>query len=341
MEAKNMARQERIGQRTFGIETSQEAPTLLRPKTEKSLIQKLVNNLALRIVLAGGALTYTGYAAYYEIPAVHERLNSLGSGLAERWNSFFGGQTTEESFSIVLPQNGFTPVTPEEKQKLWQNTKTVDLENHTFTIGFPVDQKTIDKSPNLEINSYFDPSLIIGPPSFMQVIEKLKEQGFKNVTQLSGLPKDTQIYYRYDPTRFDASIIAIGIAGVTQGEGSNSFTPAYTNLRVILRDKQSGRNYESTISVLYGKFLITPASYPKDHHPVYEDGTPIKPDEPILQLTTDLQDWDGKTGRPLPGQRGQMTHSAIAGGIDPTTSELLIFSSIFLKTPDGNIAVQQ
>lgn len=241
----------------------------------------------------------------------------------------------EKKFPIVLSPDKFTPVTPEAEKLLWQNTKTVDLENHTFTIGFPADKGTIDRSPNLRMNTYFEPTLFAGIDT--SKLQQLQQEGIKNVTQLSGYSKGAQIGFNYDATRFQASIIAIGIAGIKQGE----FIPAYTNYRVILREKKpSGRSFEGTISVLYGKPLKDAAPYPEKHHPVYEDGTPIESGESILELTTDLQDWDGKN-QVLHGQGGQVMYAAIAGGISPTTSELLIFSPVFLRASNGNIAPRQ
>ncbi len=254
-----------------------------------------------------------------------------------RWNSLFQGQTIEQKFPIVLPQNSFTPVTNDEKQKLWENTKTVDTSSHTFTQGFPVSQATIDQSPNLRMNSYFEPGLFAGVDT-----TTLQQKGIKNVTQFSGLPKDAAVHYDYDFTKFDASMIAIGIAGVKQGEGTNSFTPAYTNYLMILKDKQNGDQFSQTFSVLYGKPLIEPALYPKETRPVYENGTPIKSEDAIEELTTDLQDWDGKN-QALPGQKGQIVYGNITplnGGLD-SSGNIIIFNSVFLKTPVGNTATQQ
>lgn len=278
---------------TFPGRTAPEA----RPEPRKKGIGKGIRNA----IIAGAALTTlggAGYVAYQEIPEVHRLVDDR-----------IPGTPIEEKFPIKLEQSLFTPVSETEMGNLWKNTKTLDLEKHTFTIGFPVDQATIDKSPNLRMNHEFD-TFTLTPDQ----AEKLQKQGFKTDTQISGFPKDAKIYYRYDATKFDASIIKITIAGEIQGEGSNSFEPAYTTYRVILRDKQTGKQYEGGIDVLYGKPLVNPAPFPTDHHPVYEDGTPIKPDEPIVQLTTDLQDWDGRTGYPLPGQKGQVVIASVGGG---------------------------
>lgn len=282
------------------------------------------------VVVAGGVT-----AAYQAIPAIHQSVDSLGQAAAERWNSMAGQETFEERFPIVLSQENFTLVTPEEEKELWKNTKTVDLENHTFTLGFPASQAVIDQSPNLRMNSYFEPALFAGVDT-----STLQQEGLENVNQLSGFPKDAPIGLNYNP-EFDASIIEIGIAGVKQGDGANSFTPAYTNYRIIFRDRQTGKEYEQSISILYAKPLIDAAKYPKNHHPTYADGSPIKPGMPFVQLTTDLQDWDGITGQVLPGQKGQVMLDAIAGGIDEKTSRIIVLTPVFLKDPTGHIASQQ
>lgn len=294
-------------------------------------------------VETGLAATAALIATAYTIPAIHEQVNS---SVADWWKSIgdsIGAPSFEEKFPILLTKENFSPVSKEEERKLWESTKTVDLENHTFTIGFPVDQTTIDNSPNLRMNSYFDQNLVGGSPALIRVLEKLKEQGYKNVSQLSGFPKDAQIYYRYDSTMFDASIIKIAIAGEIEG---GTFNPAYTNYRIILKDKRTGQIYEGGISVLYGKVLVDPAPYPKDHHPTYEDGTPIRPDQPIVQLTTDLQDWDGK-GQVLPGQKGQIVIDSTGGGWNSLGEAISnaqngiynpenFFTTSFLAIPDTN-----
>lgn len=215
------------------------------------------------------------------------------------------GQTgqTETIGGIILDRNSFTPVSQEEEQKLWENTKTVDLENHTLVMGFPIDQATIEQSPNLRIDQQFDAIL----PPYIDA-NQLKQAGVKNLENMSGLPQGTEYKVRYDDTKFDASVIILGTAGVTETIGASSFTPAYTSYRLILRDKESGKSaVQQTISGLYAEPLIQTEPYPTQVSPVYENGTPIKSGDAILRLTTDQKDWDGRTGQALPGERGQFT----------------------------------
>lgn len=284
---------------------------------------------------AAAALT----AAAYAMPAIHEEVNS---NVADWWKSigdFSRAPTFEERFPIVLPKEGFTPITKDEEQELWKNTKTVDLENHTFTIGFPVDQATIDKSPNLRMSKEFD---VLLPP-----IEKnkLEQEGVKNLDTVSGLPNGAEYRVIYDDAQFDVSVILLAVANVTQGESSNSFTPAYTNYRLLFKDKETGViSLQGGVSGLLAKPLISTKPYPKNIHPVYEDGTPIKSGASIMKLTTDLQDWDGKTGQLLPGQKGQFQASVSYEQQSPYDSRIMLglpLTTNFLKAPDGNIAPRQ
>ena len=237
---------------------------------------------------------------------------------------------------IKLTPSSFTPVTPEEEKELWKNTEIVNIESNTFTLGFPIKKNAIDQNTTLTINSYFEPELLRG----VKNISELEEAGVNNITQISGLPKDIPIYFNYNQSRFKASVIKLGIAGETQGEGPGSFTPSYTNFRVFLRDVQTGENYSIIISALYATPLIEANPYPTDHSAVFDDGTPITPDSPIFQLTTDLQSWDGKN-QILPGQGGQIVFSNI-GGVhgNPNPSGVPFLTPVFLKTPAGTIATK-
>lgn len=290
---------------------------------------------------AGGAVL-----AHKTIPAVQRGVNTLGDSVAEWFRDRIPGEPIEKKFPIKLDQSSFTPVTPEEEKRLWENTKTVDLEKHTFTIGFPAPQTIIDRSPDLRMNQEFN-TYTFTPAE----VEKLQKQGFKTDTQISGLYlKGDKFNLDYDSTKFDASIIEITTAGQLQGEGSNSFNPAYTTYRVIYRDKQTGRQYSGAISVLYGRPLVNAAPFPTDHHPVYEDGTPIKPDTQLAEFTTDLLDWDGKTGQVLPEQKGQVIIGSIGGGFASISDAIAdaqkgiynpdaYFTTSFLKTSQNTLAV--
>lgn len=298
-----------------------------RTPTRKSLIQRLARNLAIRIAFGGLVLASAGgYGAY----RIAESNNTQHPPAVE---------TISKENIIQLTKSSFTPVSPEQQQELWKNTKTVDLENHTFTIGFPVDQATIDKSPNLRMNQQFDAIL---PP-----IEKnkLEQEGVKNVITMSELPNGTEYKVIYDDARFDVSVILLAVAGVTQGQGSNSFTPAYTSYRLLFRDRETGTiSSQAGISGLLAQPLVTTNPYPKDHHPVYEDGVPIKSGDSIMKLTTDLKDWDGSIGQPLPGQKGQFQMAVSYEQKSPYDSRIMLgipLTTTFLKTPNGNLAVQQ
>lgn len=240
--------------------------------------------------------------------------------------------TTDHS-SIELGPSSFTTVTSEEQSYLWHSTKTVNLDSKEFVLGFPVNKATLDKNPNIRIHSYFERRLIGGTEEQKDELEKA---GLTNITQLSGFAKGTPVYYDYDSSKFDASIITIA----TYGENKGGFYPAYTTYRILIREKTTGKNFETPFSILHGKSLVASAPFPKDHRPVFEDGTPISPDRPISELTTDSQDWDG-VGQVLPGEAGQIVIHDVGGGIDPNTSKGIILRSIFLQTSNGNIAIRK
>jgi len=294
------------------------------PKVKKPLMQKLAGNPAVRIGLGGAVATVGGYGLY-QVPAIHQGVDTLLSGVSDYWKSLTGQESPEKLFPIKLDQSSFTPVSAAEEEDLWKNTKTVDLDNHTFTIGFPVDQETIDQSPNLRMNAYFEPKLYSGGVD----VAKLEKEGIKNVVQLSGLPKDYKACYKYDQTKFQVSAIPIGIAKGIDGQDSSA--SEYTAFRLLIKNRQTGKNFETNIEGLYAKPLIKLVPYP-NHHPVYEDGTPIDPDTPIFQLTTDLQDAKGV----VPGERGQVVFQAIYAGND--ADGIIELTQIFLKTAEGSFA---
>lgn len=241
--------------------------------------------------------------------------------------------TLEERFPIVLPQENFSLVTKEEIKNLWQNTKTLDLDNYTFTEGFPFDQATIDRNPNLRMDQQFDgifPPFIDG--------SKLKQEGVKNVTYYSGLQKGEDYKLIYDSEKLDASINFGYKFGITQGTAGNSFTPAYTVYAVTFRDKKTGEITKGSIAGLYAEPLIEAKPLPKDHHQVLEDGTPVKSGESIMKLTTDSQDWDGKTGEILPGQKGQFMVGTSYEQQNPMAP--IPLTNRYLQTPTGNIAIE-
>ena len=305
-----------------------------RPHFPEQMPAKPRRHTARNIALAGtalGALGAGAYGAYQNVPAVYQSVDTLGQGVPERWNSLFSKPTFEERFPIALPKERFTSVTSEAEKELWRNTKTVDLENHTFTIGFPVNQATIDKSPNLRMNEKFDAIL---PPFINR--DKLIQEGVKNVKTLSGFEKGTEYIVGYDERKYEASVLTIALAGVVQGQGGGSFNPAYTNVTIIYRDRATGKiEFQQTIGGLYADLLVPIKPYPENRGFVYEDGTPIKSGEALLRLTTDLQDWEGK-GQVLPDQQGQFVIRSMYQQENPKAH--IPLNTDFLRMPNGNIA---
>lgn len=135
MEAKNMANQERGIRRGIFVRTNvptrettipvlpkpEVAPSSTPPqsekpqKTKKPLIQRLVQNLTVRLGLVTLALGGSGYAAYQEIPAVHRTVDNL-----------FGRVSTEDVPNTfdnnldkgVIGDNNIVRMTRKEIQKL-------------------------------------------------------------------------------------------------------------------------------------------------------------------------------------------------------------------------------
>ena len=351
-----MANQEGAGGRIFGITapTRERTATPVRerekelappPTTEEAraanageyvgntrVVDKVGKNRVLKATLGGlgivGGVVGVGAIAYETVPAIH-RL--VGSAFLDNIKGFFKGTTFEERFPIVLSKDKFTSVSKEEEQELWRNTKTVDLENHTFTIGFPVDQATIDKSPNLRMNEKFDAIL---PPFINR--DKLIQEGVKNVKTLSGFEKGTEYMVGYDESKYEASVLTIALAGVVQGQGGGSFNPAYTNVTIIYRDRATGKiEFHQTIGGLYADLLVPIKPYPENRGFVYEDGSPIKSGGALLRLTTDLQDWEGK-GQVLPDQQGQFVIRSTYQQENPKAP--IPLNTGFLRMPNGNIA---
>lgn len=299
-------------------------------------------------ILSGGA--YAVYEGYQHVQAQERPANPSNTNV-DAVNNFLNNGEIDNTFQaaspeiakkfpIVLPKESFTPVTQEEKQSLWENIETVDKENHTFTISLPFSQKTIDASSEIRMNSFLGTDSFIGVPT--KEIDKLIASGVKDTRQFSGiLEKDAPIYSPYDFTKFDVSLISLSIAGVE----NKGFNPAYTSFRVILRDKQTGRESVSIIYGLYAKPLIEIKTMPTDHHAVFEDGTQINSTTQIMQLTTDLLDWDGKTGQIIKGEAGQVGIRSPSTNerVDPRTVDVFELASTLnlLKTPNGNFATGQ
>lgn len=286
MEEKTMG-PENKGGKTFGmaIQGGRSVPDIIpgidkpfEPGRKKGKgIGKGVRN-ALIAATALTALGGAGYATYQEVPAIRRSV--------DRW---LNGVPIEEKFPIKLEQSSFTPVTEEEERKLWENTKMVDLENHTFTIGIPFDKETIDRNPNIRTDQEFDAIPVPGTN-----IEELREKGVKNVTYYTGLSKGDRFRLIFDEERYKASVITSAIAGETQRGPVDTFTSAYTVVIVILQDRETGKNERFIIEGLYAKLLVENAPFPKGRGPSIEDGTLVGTRTSILELTTDLQDWDGK-----------------------------------------------
>lgn len=335
----------------MALEVSGEGIARTKPQ-EKVKAPKFPIGKKTRLFLAGlaalGTVETTGAIVNEQINQQPISAHSVVQDLAWPWNlgksaiedirglfSKNAEQDIEKKFPIKLEQSSFTPVTKEEEQKLWENTKTVDLENHTFTIGFPFDQATIDKNPNIKMAQQFDAIL----PPFIDA-KKLEQDGVKNLENISGLSQGAEYKITYDDARFDASVIILSTAGVTETVGSNSFSPAYTSYCLILRDKETGKSaIQQTISGLYAEPLIQTEPFPTQVSPVYENGTSIKSGNSILRLTTSLQDWDGKTGQPLPGQKGQFTTRSAYQQENPRAP--IPLTTNFLRSSDSNIASQQ
>ncbi len=133
------------------------------PKTKKPLIQRLVNNLALRIVLAGTALAGTGYAAYEIFPPIQRIVDQQvleRFGLKETPVPPTFDNNAVEQIVKAGPNGNAQRATPEQIQKFLQETPPVlekpKVGEHASKIKmlFPVD---LENAKNVKIiNSIVD-----------------------------------------------------------------------------------------------------------------------------------------------------------------------------------------
>lgn len=308
-----------------GRTTTQEPPPMdtSKPTKEKGKGFKKKTGLFIAggLALAGvGGTAIAVYQGYQVIPAIHQSVDAVGKTIDDSWNSISQGPTIEERFPIALPKENFTLVNKEEKQKLWENTKTVNPENHTLTIGFPGNLEDINKG-TIRMKRYFEPTVFIGTDAEKKEAETTQPE---NVTQMTGFAKGKQFSFNFDSEKFDVSVFDIKTAGVNKG----GFLPAYTTARFILKDKETGKEIRTAVSVLGGKWLIAPAPSPKDHDTIYAEGTPISSDTLILELTTDRQNWDGK-GQVIPGEGGQIVYFSASGGPTPIAPDTKFLKPYF------------
>ncbi|MDO8729564.1 MAG: hypothetical protein Q7K26_06860 [bacterium] len=134
-------------ERRIAFEPPERTAPLERPKiwdkeppAKKPLIERLVNNLALRIVLAGGVgVIGARYAVNeaYQVPAVHQQVdNALERfGLKIVVPPIFDNKAEEN----ILGKNNSFYVTPEEyKEKGPPTVEEVTSERRNITIPFPI-----------------------------------------------------------------------------------------------------------------------------------------------------------------------------------------------------------
>lgn len=238
----------------------------------------------------------------------------------------------KEKFPIALTPDKFETVTSEQEQILWQNTEALDLKNHTFTTGFPFD---VDRNPDLMMDQEFNAVL----PAWVDG-NKLKREGVKNVTYFSGLGKGEHFRLYYDSRKWEASVILMYPAGITQGKGLDGslFTPAYTLYVATLRNKETGEITGKSIAGLYAEPLIQTNPYPENHSLTYEDGAPIKSGEAIMKLTTDLRN-EHEERKKVRGQKGQFVVTTSYKQRNPRAP--IPLTETYLPAPSGRIAVFQ
>ncbi len=263
------------------------------------------------------------------VPVALVGLLSVGAGIyvaqEEDPTNPVTDSVSDDRFPIKLDQSSFTLISETEEEELWKNNKMLDLSTRYFTVGFPFSQNVIDQSPNLAMDERFDAIL---PP----FIDKNEFVGIKNLKYLSGLPDGTEYKVYFNKGIYEASVVTIAIAG----ELLEGFKPAYTMVKVIFKNKATGINdSEQVIEGLYASLLVPKRSYPRNHSPVFEDGTPIRSGDSLLQLTTALQDWDGK-GQILPHQKGQFIIRSSYQQQDPRAP--IPLNTNFLRTTNGNNA---
>lgn len=261
-------------------------------------------------------------------------ITAAGVGVATQAPKFLNSESGQtEVAGTILDRNSFTTISQEEEKSLWENTKIVDLENHTFTMGFPFDQETVDKNSSIKLDQKFQ---IRSAYTFVQ---ELKNQGVKNVNIFRGLSKGDQFNLIYDENKYEASIMTVTVAGVKSGEGEGSYTPAYTSFIVFFRDKSTGEKLGAglTIQGLLANPLINVKlpPYGSNRNFIFEDGIPVVSGTAILELTTDLQDWNGNKAALLPGEEGQFAVRSRTKQKNPQAP--IPLTGIFLSTADSKI----
>lgn len=205
MEGKNMATPEGTRQGVFPVTRTEERTRVLpRPKTEpvpvvpeprkrpekRSLIRRMVNNLAFRIFLATGTIAGTGYAVYREIPAVHETVDQqvlARFGLTEA-ETVVPPTFDNKAISGVVTPSMIEKVPQGEIDRLFP-TPFGKIENrNTVQVLYPLDVST-SKNPDVKIKYKISNS----SDGNEQDRIKRAEEGFLNLFEVDNVPPGTII----------------------------------------------------------------------------------------------------------------------------------------------------
>lgn len=152
--------------------------------------------------------------------------------------------TVDKTFPKQLDTSSFTPISQADAATEMQNMQLSNMQNNTIQMYLPIDQETLDSSPNLGYNQQFIGDL----PSY---VNQAKLETVNNLTQINGLPDGTIVYAPVGGT-----ISLNDIAGQSTGTPEGGyFTSSYSAVIIDLTDKD-GTPIRIGLSVLGGIPLL-------------------------------------------------------------------------------------
>ena len=195
----------------------------------------------------------------------------------------------DKTFPEQLDASSFTPISQADAAAEMQSMQLSDKQNNTIQLYLPIDQETLDSSPNLGYNQQFIGEL----PSYVNQAEL---ENVKNLTQMNGLSDGTVVYA---PVGGIISVLAV--AGQSTGTPEEGYyTPSYSAVIIDLSDID-GTSLNISLGVLGGIPMLdlSKATYG-------ESSVTIEAGQPLFKISAAK----AVGGEPISGQAGQIDINA-------------------------------
>lgn len=309
-----------------------------KPPKKKPLIQRFVNSLALRIILAGTALGGTGYAVYQEVPAVHRAIDNLiGVDTVPSVPPTFDN-TKDKG---VIGNNNIAKLSQAEIDKQFPSAfERLGDGKNTLQLQYPFDlSQSTDPNTKLTFTKSFS-----GSSSAER--QQYKNRDFYDMFTFQNVPGGTVIRSPVDGYLV-ISIDENNPPDLNWGNATDGFINfvapngnqyGITFFGATTKDLRDGR-YGNTQTGYIFKSLVDAPTYKTEYRKRVTGnyGIAVKKGEPILQLIQPPDnDTIGEVGFSIgPARQGEIGKSTDMGKPSiPTNIELLV-------TPDGKLISPQ